>query len=324
MSPRERTVTAHGIELFVRERGDGPALLLINGIGGNADMWGALEERLAAASTTIVFDTPGAGRSSTPRWPLSISEFARIAGTLLDELRHAEVDVLGFSFGGLVAQELARQQPERVRRLALVGTACGWGSKPGTIASLALISMPVRYHSRTIYERTNRLLSPADQGLVDRLPHLTAARLRYPPPLLGYGYQLAAGMFWSSLTWLHTVRAPTLVLAGALDHLIPPVNGMQLARLLPQARLHILEDEGHLFVLDPESPSHALLQDFFAAAELGDSAAWSTGRTVDDDDEVEDAFRDSIGSKPHGVLSDAYRRYVLASHRAGHGGDTER
>lgn len=316
MRTRERHISANGVDLFVRERGDGRPLLLINGIGGNADMWGALEERLAGAATTIVFDTPGAGRSSTPRWPLSISEFARITGTLLDELGHDEVDVLGFSFGGLVAQELAHRSPERIRRLALVGTACGWGSKPGTIASLALISLPVRYHSRAVYERTNRLLSPADQGLVDRLPHLTAARLRYPPPLLGYGYQMAAGMFWSSLTWLPTVHAPTLVLAGALDHLIPPANGVQLARLLPEARLHILEDEGHLFVLDPESPSQPLLQDYFGADELGDSSAWSNGRLVVDDGEVEDAFRTSIGSRPHGALSDAYRRYVLASHRA--------
>ena len=111
-----------------------------------------------------------------------------------------------------MAQELARQQPERVRRLALVGTACGWGSKPGTMASLALITMPVRYHSRTVYERTNRLLSPADAGLVDRLPHLTEARLRYPPPLLGYGYQMMAGML---------LVEPDLAAHGAHPHARP-------------------------------------------------------------------------------------------------------
>ena len=319
MTAREKTVLTDGLDIFVRERGAGRPLLLINGIGGNADMWGPLEERLSGNATTVVFDTPGAGRSSTPRRPLSISDFARSAGALLDELGHPEVDVLGFSFGGLVAQELARQQPERVRRQALVGTACGWGSKPGTMASLALITMPVRYHSRTVYERTNRLLSPADAGLVDRLPHLTEARLRYPPPLLGYGYQMMAGMLWSSLTWVHTVHTPTLVLAGALDHLIPPANGVQLARLLPDARLHILEEEGHLFVLDPASPSHPLLEGFFGADVLADSPAWSGGRVVDDDAEVEDALRTSIGSKPHGALSDAYRRYVLASRRSGRG-----
>ena len=96
---------------------------------------------------------------------------------------------------------------------------------------------------------------------------------------------------------------------------------MQLARLLPKARLHILEEEGHLFVLDPASPSHPLLQDFFGAEKLGASRAWSTGRLVDDDAEVEDALRDSIGSKPHGALSDVYRRYVLSSQRRGRDAD---
>jgi hypothetical protein len=117
------------------------------------------------------------------------------------------------------------------------------------------------------------------------------------------------------------VRAPTLVLAGALDHLVPSANGVQLARLLPDARLHILEEEGHLFALDPASPSHGLLQDFFGADELADSRAWSTGRLVDDDAEVEEALRNSIGSKPHGVLSDAYRRFALSSRRSGRGDD---
>ena len=220
--------------MYVRERGDGPPLLLINGIGGNADMWGPLEDRLTRRSLARSSSTPPAPAARRPRGGRSASPATRdVAAALLDELGHDRVDVLGFSFGGLVAQELARRRPERVRRLALVSTACGWGSKPGTLASLALISMPFRYHSRAVYERTNRLLSPADHGLVHRLPHLAEARLRHPPPLLGYGYQLEAGMFWTSLPWLHTVQAPTLVLAGGLDHLVPPANGVQLARLLP-------------------------------------------------------------------------------------------
>jgi pimeloyl-ACP methyl ester carboxylesterase len=306
-----RRVTVGGLELYVRERGGGRPVLLLNGIGGNADMWGALENRLAAVARTIVFDAPGAGRSQTPRWPLRISGYASVTGALLDELDHDRVDVLGFSFGGLVAQELARRRPDRVGRMALVSTACGWGSKPGTLASLALISMPVRYHSKTVYERTNRLLSPADQGLVERLPQLAEARLRHPPPLLGYGYQLGAGMIWTSLPWLHTVQAPTLVLAGALDHLVPPANGVQLARLLPRARLQVLAEEGHLFVLDPESQSQALLEGFFTAADPEASHAWATGREVDDDETVEAAFAAAAPcAQPHGVLSDAYRRSV--------------
>src|SRR2546422_4033096 len=88
----------------------------------------ALEERLAAGARTITFELPGSGRSPTPRRPLSIAALAKLCVALLDELGHEEADVLGFSLGGIVAQQLAHDAPERVRRLALAGTACGWGS----------------------------------------------------------------------------------------------------------------------------------------------------------------------------------------------------
>ena len=146
---RETTVSARGIELFVRERGDGFPLLLVNGLGGNVEMWGATEERLAGVARTIVFDWPGIGRSSTSALPLTVGGLdPSVVQLQLDELGHDSVDVLGFSLGGLVAQQLAHERPDLVRRMALVGTACGWGSMPGTLPALALAAMPVRYHSR--------------------------------------------------------------------------------------------------------------------------------------------------------------------------------
>jgi pimeloyl-ACP methyl ester carboxylesterase len=316
-APREETVSYHGIELFVRDQGAGRPLLLINGLGGNVEMWGPLEERLAGVARTIVFDAPGTGRSPTPLLPLSIPALARITAGVLAELGHEQADVLGFSFGGLVAQQLAHDAPALVRRLALAGTACGWGSMPGTLESLALISMPVRFYSRALYERTNRLLSPADSEILVRRPDLAESRLRYPPSLLGYAYQLAAGALWSSLPWLGSVRVPTLVLSAAADHLVPPANGVQLARLLPESRLHTLAGEGHLFVFDPQSRSLPLLEDFFTSRALRACEAWSTGTAVDDDATVEAAFATSIGAQPHRTLSEAFRRLVERAARNG-------
>src|SRR4051812_1275245 len=129
----ETTVGVHGLDVFVRERGDGTPLLMINGLGANVEMWGPVEERLSASARTIVFDAPGTGRSATPLWPQSIPASAAVAEALLDALGHERADVLGFSLGGLVAQELAHRAPRRVRRLALAGTAVGWGSMPGTL-----------------------------------------------------------------------------------------------------------------------------------------------------------------------------------------------
>lgn len=278
VAPRERIVVVGSLEVFVRERGDGRPLLLVNGLGGNLDMWGAAEERLSAVAHTIAFDAPGTGRSSMPLWPLTIAALAGIVGNVLDELDHAQVDVLGFSLGGIIAQELARQQPGRIRRLALVASACGWGSMPGTAEALTLASMPLRYHSRVLYEQTKRLLPPADAAVVDRLTGLSEARLRYPPSPLAYMWQIWAGALWSSLPWLAEVRMPTLVLHGAADELVPSANAVQLARLLPESRLHILSGEGHLLVFDPQGGALPLLEDFFGSARLGDSRAWATGK----------------------------------------------
>jgi len=314
---QQRMVSVRGLRLFVREQGEGPPLLLINGLGSNADMWGAVEERLGATGRTIVYDMPGSGRSPTPPLPLAISALARVAGALLDELGHERADVLGFSLGGLVAQQLAHDEPHRVRRLALAASACGWGSMPPTAEALALLSMPVRYHSRSLYWQTNRLLSPSDRDLLRRLPTLTASRLRYPPPLVGYTYQIAAGAMWTSLPWLASVRVPTLVLSGDADAVVPVANGIQLARLLPQSRLHVVPDGGHLFVFDPNGQAIELLEDFFSSARLSDSRAWSQGVRVDRDDLVEAAFAASRGAFPQRLLSEAYRRYLAAAGRNG-------
>jgi poly(3-hydroxyoctanoate) depolymerase len=313
--PTGTTMSADGVELFVRERGSGRPLLVLNGLGGTVEMLEALEERLATGARTITFELPGSGRSPTPRRPLSIAALGRLCVALLDELGHKEADVLGFSLGGIVAQQLARDAPGRVRRLALAGTACGWGSVPGTLDALSVISMPLRYYSRVLYEQTTHLLGPADQELLRRLPALREARLRHPPSLVGYTYQLTAGALWSSLRWLATVSTPTLVLSGEADRLVQPANGFQLARLLPESRLHVLPGEGHLFVYDPKSRSFPLLEDFFSSRTLAGSAAWTSGTIVDDDETVEAAFEAAGGAQPHRALSDAFRWFVRYSSR---------
>jgi len=301
----------------VRERGEGQPLLLINGLGANVEMWGPCEDRLSASTRTIMFDSPGTGRSSTPVWPRSIPAVADIVAGALDELGYECVDVLGFSLGGLVAQELAHREPGRVHRLALCSTACGWGSMPGTLEALALIAMPLRYYSRQLSEQTNWLLSPADDALLRRLTALTEARLRYPPSLFGYASQVWAGALWSSLMWLHSVRVPTLLVHGEADQLVPPANSVQLARLLPESRLHLLPDEGHFIVFDPESRTLPLLEEFFTTPTLDACTAWSSGAVVDEDEAVEAAFAESVGAEPYRSMSSAYRWLAQQARRNG-------
>lgn len=302
-----RAVRVSGLELFVRERGEGHPLLMINGLGGNLEMWGPAERILSAGSHLIMFDGPGMGRSQTPLFPMPIPAIARAVRDLLDQLGHEQVDVLGYSMGGVIAQQLARDEPDRIRRLALVSTACGWGSVPGQLPALSVIAMPLRYYSRRLYEHTNRLLGEFERPDAS-MNAQEDARLRYPPSLLGYAYLVCAGAMWSSLPWLSSVGVPTLVLSGATDRLVPPANSVQLAGLLPESRLHLVPDEGHLLLFG-ESPSHALLADYFTSETLEASSAWTSG-TVVDADQMRVALRETTGGQPVRAFSDTFRWLV--------------
>jgi poly(3-hydroxyalkanoate) depolymerase len=243
------------LDVRVARRGQGrPPLLLITGIGAHLDMWAPLERQLYGREI-IAFDAPGAGESSRPRLPLRMRGLAKIVRDLLDELDCDVVDVLGVSFGGALAQRLARDYPDRVRRLILCATSAGViGVPPRPLPALFLMS-PARYYHPALF----RFMMPRIVGGVTaRDPSVLAAqagpRLSKPPDPLGYLFQLYAASGWTSVHWLHQIRQPTLVIAGDDDRAIPLANARFLARRIPDARLHVVTDGGHLFVLDePES-----------------------------------------------------------------------
>src|SRR5438132_7971459 len=132
------------MRLRVRIRGSGSPLLLVMGIGGNIEMWDPLVDALDGFET-IAFDAPGTGESSRPWRPLWMTGLARVGERLLDALGYRQADVLGVSFGGGVAQQMALQAPHRVRRLVLASTSCGLGSIPGNPLVLLALGTPLRY-----------------------------------------------------------------------------------------------------------------------------------------------------------------------------------
>jgi poly(3-hydroxyoctanoate) depolymerase len=307
----ERLVSFNGFGIFVRERGDGYPLLMINGLGGNLEMWNVTQSRLSAHARTIAFDAPGMGRSRATPVPLPLPAVSWMLCRLLDQLGYERVDIVGYSLGGVMAQQLARSAPDRVRRLALVGTSCGWGSAPPELVPLALIGTPLRYVSKTFYRRTSHLLD-GGRRFADtaRAEAQASERNSHPPSALGYAQQFLQGTTWSSLHWAHTVRVPTLVLAGQCDRLVPPANGRLLASRLPNSRLYTLPGEGHLMLFDPDSAALPLLEDFFGSRLLNASPAWSEGEQVDHDDAVERELRAAPGAQPIKAISAAYRGWL--------------
>lgn len=256
-----RDLSLGSIPVRVAQFGDGPPLLLLNGIGGNLDMWEPVIRRIPDRRT-IAFDMPGTGGSPPLRRPVRMQGYAALVVRLLDELGIERADVLGYSWGGALAQELAHRAPDRVGAMVLGATTPGVGGQPPAPWVMAAMATPARYYSRTYL----RVLSPMIFGSA---PDDAAdsshgrARLRKPPSLVGYSQQLYAISGWSSRPYLRTIPHPVLVLAARRDPLIPSRNGRILAREIPDARLHEV-DGGHLFLLERADEGCAVIRAFLA------------------------------------------------------------
>ncbi len=259
-------VSAGGLRLRVARHGAGRPLLLVTGIGANIDMWAPLAH-LIDDRELIAFDAPGVGLSQRTSLPVRMSTLARITRDLLDVLGLDEVDVLGYSFGGALAQELAHRSPERVRRLVLCATGPGLGGIPPRPMAALMLATPARYyHPRLLAFSLPRLAGGRTARDPSVLEEHAAARLGRPPELLGYAYQLYAAWGWSSLPWLHRVAHPALIVAGDDDPTVPLLNARLLAARLPDSRVHVVKGGGHLFLLDQPHDAVAAIEEFLDAA----------------------------------------------------------
>jgi pimeloyl-ACP methyl ester carboxylesterase len=232
--------------------GEGPPILLIMGLGGNIEMWAPLERELHARGfQTIAYDAAGTGHSPPRLVPLRPPGLARQAAHLLDALGLPDAHVLGVSFGGGIAQELALRNPHRVRRLVLASTMCGLGGVPGTPLALGLLATPARYYSpRFLRGTAHWMYGPVNDPDGKLMHQQIAARRSRPPTLWGYVSQLYATAGWTSLPWLHRIAAPTLVLTGAKDPIVPPINARILRARIPNSTVHVVSNAGHLLLMD--------------------------------------------------------------------------
>ena len=281
MSPHTGTqLTLPGGRVFVRETGEGPPLLLINGLGAHTAMWECLERALPGRRI-VEFDLPGAGQSRSPGRAPSIRQLARLAAAVMDHFGMRRGDVLGYSMGGMVAQQLASDLPHRVRRLVLVATTPGIGAVQGELMVLLNILTPARYSSPRLWASTIGTLAGGrarhDKEWVAQQGRM---RLHHQPTWRGYVGQLSSMSRWSGLPLLAGITCPALVVCGDDDPLAPMVNSMMMAHLLPNGRLLVLPREGHLLVMDDQSRCHSAIRDYLDAVDLSRSDVWSRAGTV--------------------------------------------
>jgi poly(3-hydroxyalkanoate) depolymerase len=200
--------------------------------------------------------------------PRRFSGISLLTRRLLDRLGYRTVDVAGVSWGGAVAQQFAKQFPDRCRRLILAATSAGAVMVPGRPTALLKMTTPRRYLSPQFMHRAAGTIYG---GEVRERPDLVTAHTArvIPPQFMGYVYQLVAGVGWTSVHWLHKLKQPTLIMAGSDDPLVPPINARFLSLLIPDNRLVIVPGGGHLFMLHCLDQVIPVIRDFLGAAAAG-------------------------------------------------------
>lgn len=239
------------MKLHVEEHGDGLPLLLIQGLGYATWAWRYQLEPFSRRFRTIAFDNRGTGRSEKPPGPYSIEQLADDAA---DVLAGRQAHVLGFSMGGYVAQTLALRRPELVERLVLCGTGSG-GPRNVDLPRSTQEAWEANAHLPPAeYARATMHLSFAPGWAEEHpelLEELLAARLEFPTPPEAWRAQYdACWDFVERVTPLERIGAPTLVLHGEADRIVPFDNARHLVDRIPHAELVSFPGAGHLLFLE--------------------------------------------------------------------------
>lgn len=233
----------------------GPPAVLINGLGASAHDWGPVLAHLAARRRIVAFDNRGAGRSAIPDDPISLELLASDAAAVMDAYGIDAADVIGYSMGGMIAQLVALEKPGRVRRLVLIGTHPGARSAVRSTPEARAVLSPeedlpredlVRIQYETFVAPGFREREP------ERFEEMLDVRMSHLAPLYAWRRQLEAVLESERADRLREIRAPTLVVHGEEDPLIPVGNGRMLAEKIPGARLVTLPQRGHM--LNWEAP----------------------------------------------------------------------
>ncbi len=248
------TTDANGVSLHYELAGTGPRLLCISGTGGDLrDRPRLTDGPLGEHFEVLSYDQRGLGQSSTPAWPYAMADFAADADALLDAVDWDDCAVLGISFGGMVAQEVAIRHPGRVRRLVLACTSAG-GSGGASYPLHTLADLPPDERSEKSMAVMDTRWDAEWQRAHPDMVQLIGERLRHGDAggtPHGLTNQLQARADHDTASRLGSIACPTLVCGGRFDGIAPPPNSEFLARAIPGARLEMFEGGHAFFMQDP-------------------------------------------------------------------------
>ncbi len=254
----------NGIQIYYEALGDGPPLLLIEGIPGTVSDWYPFASHLARDFKVILFDNRGSGGSDRPEEWYTTSLMASDTVALLDNLGISRAKVFGVSMGGMIAQELAINFPEKVDRLVLGCTHCGG---PQVIRPTALVDQAFALETEDWAERIRMLAPFAFSEQFGRehpkaLAEFIAKKSLDAQPYFAYRRQIGAVIRHDSGQRLAKITTPTLVVTGTADTVIPWQNSELLCEKIPNSEIAMIEGAGHLFFVEQPEQTLRILKAF--------------------------------------------------------------
>ncbi len=231
--------------------GAGPPLLMIMGLGGQASSWGEpILEGLQSNFTTVRFSNRGTGATDKPSDGYSIPQMAEDAAGLMESLGIEKAHLFGISMGGMIAQELVLNHPQRVQGLVLGCTNCGPAHSVTVPAETLnrfgqIMSLPVEERIREFWNIT------VTQAFIESgaafLNHIMELGMVNPTPMETFGRQFGAIQAFDTYDRLPQIKSPTLIIQGDLDALVPMENAEVLRGRIPGSRVRIVQGTGHCF-----------------------------------------------------------------------------
>jgi 3-oxoadipate enol-lactonase len=255
-------VENQGARIYWDEQGMGDPILLIMGLAYPSCMWFRTRPVWSKQFRTIAFDNRGIGNSDVPPGPYPIALMASDAGAVLDAAGLDSAHVFGVSMGGMIAQEFALQHLKRVRSLILGCTAAGG---PTVVRAEQDAIQMLMTRDRMTPEQALQAPVPFIYDLATpraRIDEDLAVRRPWLPRPEGYIAQLQGILAWEGYSRLSAITAPTLVIHGESDRLVPPGNGKVIAERIPGAKLVMIPHASHLFLTDQADTAHGIILQF--------------------------------------------------------------
>ena len=266
---QEGTAEVQDTHLHYSRTGTGDAIILIAGLGGNADLWHRQTTALSRSHEVVTFDNRGSARSGVPTGPYTIQTMAADTVQLLDALDIAAAHIVGTSMGAMIAQEVAIQYPDKALTLTLMGAQPGGthafvppAEETEALEALATSELEPMERSRAWLPHIfSEEFIAANKALIDEYVEISS---RWSTTTEGLKAQWAALMSYDSWERLPWITAPTLILHGSLDRLVPVENADTLCVRIPNSRVAVVEGAGHSISYEAADTVNELLLEFFA------------------------------------------------------------